>query len=659
MLLLRFVHLDNLYWLKLSIIIVNYNVKYFLEHCLHSVEKAVAGIEAETIVIDNHSTDGSIQYLQQKFPSVKFVCSKENVGFARACNKGLQLSSGAYVLFLNPDTIIAEDCFKKCFDFFETHTDCGALGVKMIDGSGNFLKESKRAFPSPLTSLFKLFGLGRLFPQSKVFNRYHLGHLDENKPHEIDVLAGAFMLIKRSVLNKTGGFDEDFFMYGEDVDLSYRIQKSGFKNYYFPGTTVIHFKGESTKRGSLNYVRLFYNAMSIFVRKHYGGTKAGFYNFFIQIAIWLRAALSALFKFIKWIGLPVVDAAIILFSFWLVKELWIEFVKKDIVYPQKLLLIAFPVFTAIYLAAAYYAGLYDRFYRTKKLLRSTFIATVALLCVYALLPEQYRFSRAIVFFGALLSLALIAALRMVLLKAKMIEKDRNNISKPYILIAGTENEYLQTKSFLKKFGLSKKVIGRVAESEDNDAVITFGQLHQTPASLNAKEIIFCAGTHSYQQIIEQVQNIKGRMNIRFHTVNSESIIGSDTSTSSGHILNEGLEFNLAQQSYRRSKRLVDIVSSIFFISTFFIHIIFIRNAFAFFRNCFSVLAGKKTWVGYAKPQAALPQLRPGVLASDGNVHKNQNLAFEAVSKMDYWYARNYEPLQDVKTIMKNYQQLGS
>ena len=197
--------------MQLSIIIVNYNVKHFLEQCLLSILKATTSFQAEIIVIDNNSFDNSINYLQPKFPTIRFIVNQENVGFGSACNQGLKLSTGKYVLFLNPDTIVPEDCFQKCIAFFESHPDAGALGIKMLDGSGKFLKESKRSFPSPLTSLFKLFGLSRLFPHSKTFSKYHLGHLDQDKDHEVDVLAGAFMMVKREVLDSTGGFDEIFF----------------------------------------------------------------------------------------------------------------------------------------------------------------------------------------------------------------------------------------------------------------------------------------------------------------------------------------------------------------------------------------------------------------------------------------------------------------
>jgi GT2 family glycosyltransferase len=259
--------------LKLSVIIVNYNVKYFLEQCLYSVEKASGSLETEVFVVDNHSSDGSRAFLEKKFPRVHFKWNNENTGFAKANNSVLKETKGEYILFLNPDTIVPEDCFEKCLGFFASHTRCGALGVRMIDGAGFFLKESKRSFPTPAFSFYKMTGLAKLFPSSAVFAGYYAGHLTEHESHEVDVLAGAFMMISKEAMLKTGGFDEAFFMYGEDIDLSYRLQKQGYKNYYFPGTTIIHFKGESTQKNSAGYVKHFYDAMQLFVRKHYGDKK--------------------------------------------------------------------------------------------------------------------------------------------------------------------------------------------------------------------------------------------------------------------------------------------------------------------------------------------------------------------------------------------------
>ncbi|UEG50825.1 glycosyltransferase family 2 protein [Ferruginibacter lapsinanis] len=285
--------------MQLSIIIVNYNVKLLLAQCLDAVLKACANINAEIFVVDNNSTDGSKDFFTGKFPSVQFIWNNSNVGFAKANNIALKRATGEYILFLNPDTIIPEDSLHKCIAFSKTKPTLGGLGVHMVDGNGNFLKESKRAFPSPLTSFFKLMGLANLFPHSKIFAKYHLGYLDEHSNHEVDVLCGAFMFHPKKVLDKVGSFDEQFFMYGEDVDLSYRIQKAGYKNYYFAETSIIHFKGESTKRGDLNYVKHFYGAMSIFVKKHYGGGKYRLFSIFIHVAIWLRAVPTAINSFFK------------------------------------------------------------------------------------------------------------------------------------------------------------------------------------------------------------------------------------------------------------------------------------------------------------------------------------------------------------------------
>lgn len=269
--------------MQLSIIIINYNVKYFLEQCLHSVQKAIAGLQAEIMVVDNNSSDGSRQWLEKKFPEVIFSWQTTNDGFGKANNYALKQAKGDFILFLNPDTLVAEDSFQLCIDKMQKDSSIGALGVKMIDGSGKFLKESKRGFPTAAASFYKMSGLTSLFSRSKIFAHYYAGHLKENETHEVDVLAGAFMMLSRKAAELTKGFDEDFFMYGEDVDLSYRIQKAGLKNIYFPLTTIIHFKGESTQKYSASYNEHFYGAMKLFVQKHFAEKKGML--FFTNLAI--------------------------------------------------------------------------------------------------------------------------------------------------------------------------------------------------------------------------------------------------------------------------------------------------------------------------------------------------------------------------------------
>lgn len=274
--------------LQLSIIIVNYNVKYFLEQCLCSVIKACTNTEAEILVVDNNSTDGSKAFFANRFPLVNFIWKDANLGFAKANNEALKLAKGEKILFLNPDTILPEDCLVKCLQFFNQQKNIGALGVRMIDGAGNFLPESKRGFPSAFTSFCKMSGLISLFPHSKIFAKYYLGHLPESESNEVDVISGAFMMVDKKVLGAVGSFDEDYFMYAEDIDLSYRLQKANCKNFYFADTTIIHFKGESTTRQSVEYLNNFYGTMVLFVKKHYPKLSGSLYVLLLKILIGIK-----------------------------------------------------------------------------------------------------------------------------------------------------------------------------------------------------------------------------------------------------------------------------------------------------------------------------------------------------------------------------------
>ena len=280
----------------LSVVIVSYNVKFFLEQCLSSLKKAIEGSsllngQSEVFVVDNASSDGSLDFLMPLFPSFHYIQNKENAGFAKANNQALSHCAGEFVLFLNPDSILAEDSLDICFSFFRSTPAAGALGIRMIDGMGNYLKESKRGFPSPGASFFKMSGLARLFPRSKVFSAYYMGHLHEGVSHAVDILSGAFMMVKKNILDKTGGFDEQFFMYAEDIDLSFRIRKSGYRNYYLSDTTMIHFKGESTKK-DFRYIKMFYAAMELFLKKHFTGGRSSFQLFLLRLGMRFHQTLT-------------------------------------------------------------------------------------------------------------------------------------------------------------------------------------------------------------------------------------------------------------------------------------------------------------------------------------------------------------------------------
>lgn len=272
--------------MKLSVVIVNYNVKYYLEQCLHSLQKAVESIQTEIFVVDNASGDKSLEYLKPRFPGVTFIDNKENLGFAKANNQAIRISRGEYVLLLNPDTLVGENTIRQCIEFMDNHPDAGGTGVKMLNPDGTFAYESRRGLPTPLTSFFKITGICNLFPKSKFFGKYYLRYLNEHEVNRIDVISGAFMMLRKDALDKAGLLDEDFFMYGEDVDLSYRITKAGYRNYYIP-VPIIHYKGESTKK-DFRYIRIFYGAMLIFFHKHYPHYGV-FFSIPIKAAIHLRA----------------------------------------------------------------------------------------------------------------------------------------------------------------------------------------------------------------------------------------------------------------------------------------------------------------------------------------------------------------------------------
>lgn len=282
--------------MDITIVIVNYKVKYFLEQTLRSVEEALDGLSGEVIVIDNASGDDSLAFSRERFPQFTFIENKENVGFARANNQGIAMARGEFTLILNPDTIISGATLREPISWMREHPECSAVGIHMVDGNGVFLPESKRAFTTPWVSFCKIFGLSHLFPRSRWFAQYHLRYLDEHEPHKVDILSGAFMLCRTSLLKQIGGLDEDFFMYGEDIDLSYRMVKAGYENRYMP-VTMIHYKGESTKKNSMRYVRVFYDAMLIFYRKHFPRMSWMLYPL-IKLGVIVRASLSMLRRLI-------------------------------------------------------------------------------------------------------------------------------------------------------------------------------------------------------------------------------------------------------------------------------------------------------------------------------------------------------------------------
>lgn len=277
--------------MKLSVIIVNYNVKYFLEQCLNSILASKTDFEYEIIIVDNNSSDQSVPYLQSRFqyPFIQYIINENNPGFATANNQAIKIAKGEYILLLNPDTVLGENVLQNTIHFFEHNHNTGAIGVKMLNGYGKFLPESKRGIPSPWVSFCRISGLQSIFPKSKIFGKYNLLYFNNNSIHQVPILAGAFIMTCRDVITKVGLLDENFFMYGEDIDLSYRIHKAGYTNYYLP-EKILHYKGESTDKNNPKYAKAFYEAMLIFYKKHYADSNK-FVSYIVCSAIKRKLAL--------------------------------------------------------------------------------------------------------------------------------------------------------------------------------------------------------------------------------------------------------------------------------------------------------------------------------------------------------------------------------
>lgn len=650
--------------MKLSVIIVNYNVKYFLEQALLSVRRASQGLAVETWVVDNNSVDESVQMVQEKFPEVHLITNKHNPGFSIANNQAIRQSSGEYVLLLNPDTVVEEDTFSKCIAFMDAHPAAGALGVRMIDGSGAFLPESKRGFPSPWAAFCKSVGLSRLFSRSPLFNHYHLGYLDEWEVHEIEVLAGAFMFMRRAALDKVGLLDEAFFMYGEDIDLSYRITQGGYKNYYYPGTSIIHYKGESTKKGSLNYVKAFYQAMIIFARKHFDGQQASLFVFMLQVAIYLRAGLTLASNFARRAAWPLLDAGLVLGGLLFLRTFWGRYHFGDPnYYADGILYFNFPLYTAIWLAGIYFNGGYDEPFSLRRLMRGLLMGTVVLLAVYGLLDLEYRTSRALVLLGAAWSAGALAASRLAIHFARHknfrlgAEDDRR------IVVVGSLGESERVQQLLHKAEVHRQVIGTVAPAQEADRkayLSGLGQLGEVVQIYGVGEVIFCSRDVSAQEIMSWMSRLGPRIDYKIVPQESLSIIGSSSKNSSGRLYTVDIQYAIDQPMSRRNKRMLDIFLCIIIGVLSPLLALGARPPIGVFLNLWRVFSGRASWVGYAPTNSldiSLPALRPGVV-TPADAAGLQNLDEPTRHRLNFFYAKDYQTGKDLDILINSWRLLG-
>lgn len=648
--------------MQLSVIIVNYNVKYFLEQCLYSVKKASENLDVEIFVVDNNSVDGSTQLIKEKFPDVTLIKNDKNLGFSKANNLAIKRAKGRYILLLNPDTVVEEDTFEKTIGFMDSNADAGGLGVKMIDGKGNFLPESKRGLPTPWVAFYKMFGLSGLFPRSKKFGKYHLSYIDKNKIAEIDIISGAFFLIRKSVLKITGLLDENFFMYGEDIDLSYRILKAGYKNYYFPETTIIHYKGESTKKGSLNYVKVFYMAMIIFVNKHFSGGKAKLFSAIIHLAIWFHALLAVTKRIIDHLFLPVIDGLIIFGGFLILTPLWEIIRYEPDYYPPLFMHIIVPVYIIIWITSIFLSGGYKKPSNPASVERGILWGTVAILLAYSMVDESLHFSRALIIIGSLWSAVSLAAYRLLFHKMKWSPHIINLNKTKKIAIAGRPDEAERVKKLLQHTKIKSEFAGFIAVDTTGNNAEYIGSLNQIDEIVRINridEIIFCADNISSSEIIKVMLELTS-LDIDFKIAPPESIsiIGSNSIHTAGDLY--VIHINaITTPSNLRKKRLFDLAASLLLIAITPFIIWFKNNKRKFLKNILIVITGKYSWVGYIKPSnsiTTLPELKPGILSPADMFYYN-TIDDETSNRLNMLYARDYSVRTDIEILLKGWKNI--
>lgn len=646
--------------MKLSVIIVNYNVKYFIEVCLHSVLKAAKGIETEVIVVDNKSQDGSCEMIRDKYPEVTLIENKENAGFGRANNQGVAIAKGEYILFINPDTVMPEDFLQKQIQYLDDHPDAGSVGPRLIDGKGKYAPDGKKSFPSFSVAIFKTTGINKLFSKSPYFNKYYAVHVQEHETAEVDMLSGCCMMVRRSVIDEIGGaFDEAFFMYCEDFDLSYRIQQAGYKNIYYPETTLIHYKGESTRKATISHVKIFNDALTVFVKKHYSKTNASLFILLINVGIVLRAIFSVMKQVLKVLRMPLFDALILLGTLSIMTQFWVEEVKNIDPIPFSSIIRTFPVYILLWVLSLYFNGTYDRSYRAVRVVRGMAIGTIVILAYYGLLPPDLRYSRAIIIFTGFIGSVGMLGLHGLLYRLGIFKFIPYDEIPGKTVIVADEGHYNQTAITLKNVPYAPELAGRISTNiEKGGALAGINDLQAFIYTAGIQEVIFCVNGLSYSEVFNQMQYCGEAYEYKIHLPNSSSFVGSNSSHTSGDLYTIDRRYNLADFARQRNKRILDVLFAVGFIMCYPLLIFIVKKPDRFFINSLAVLVGNKTWVSYSLPNASLPKIRAGIIPPYNILDKYE--PDDMLKKeLDTGYAQDYSTSGDLKLILNNLKYLGS
>jgi len=657
---------------KLSVVLVNYKVPLFLHQALLSLNKALENIDSEIWVVDNASGDDSLDRIRRHFPQVRLIPNPENVGFSRANNQAIRAGGAEFILLLNPDTLLPEDCLHRCLAFMDRHPKAGGLGIRMLDGSGRFLRESKRDLPTPPVAFWKLTGLSSLFPKSRTFGRYHLGYLDPHQNHPVHVLCGAFMLLRRRVLDDIGLLDEHYFMYGEDIDLSHRIRLAGYENWYFSETPILHYKGESTQKQSMRYVRLFYQAMALFARRHFSPRGARLLGWILYAGIGIRALAALLRRWSRSALHPALDAGLLYGVMYGLTLWWQAYIKADegTVYPPLFLQWILPGYVLIWITGLYLSGAYERPYRSGRLVGGLLAGSVGIAGLYAFLPVDLRFSRGLIVAGTLCNLLLVTAFHSLLERLSGYRRlRRSSRTVPHLLISGRAESVETTRSLLQEAGVAHHFLGYVTpvvspgqtragldsfNTITNDCLGDDDHLGEICDALEADELILCGDDYSNRQLIAWIETLGGRVpSIKIRPAGADFIMGSSSVDHPGTIYSVHPELRINRPDQKRKKRSLDLLFALALLLPWpVLGWWYYPQSLRSVTSLLRVALGRLTLVSFpATPQ--LPLLKEGLIRIDAPRVDGDQWA-PVARRLRYDYCRDYSIWLDLHRIVQEF-----
>ena len=506
--------------IDLSVVIVNYNVREFLEQAIRSLYQAVGELHVEIFVVDNNSIDGSVEMVRERFPEVQLIANEDNVGFSKANNQAIRIARGRHLLILNPDTIVQEDTLTTLVRFMDTHPKSGAVGCKILNPDGTFAPESRRSFPTPAVAFYRMTGLSKVFPHSQTFGRYNLSYLSPDTATKVDALSGSCMVVRKEAIASAGMFDEDFFMYGEDLDWCYRIQEAGWEIHYTPDTQIIHYKGESTKKGELRYVLLFYGAMLRFAEKHFKKRHSFLFRLFLQLGIVARGSLQAVLNWSKRFSPVLIDAFLIFSTVSLAGVA--RYTLADMTLPSLLVSVVAPVYTLAAILGIYATGGYRNKPATRILpLISGNLIAMGSLASLSFFIKPIAFSRLTVGASFVLAIVILGSIRLI-----RSHRQRETHFFRRAILVGNAREAKKLSDTLSTLATPPlEIIGYVApepcppsKNGQLPCLGTFRHLRDLVRLKEISDVVFASKIIPNQTAFDLMQQLKG-LHVHFRMLN--------------------------------------------------------------------------------------------------------------------------------------------